>query len=72
VGRVPPGALLGLWSGGTSCFYEGHIYFERNTDTRQNIYFGRKFAWLKYFTYHLVPVPALNYKQRMLSLTDWR
>jgi hypothetical protein len=33
-----------------------------------NIYFSRHFAWLKYFTYHLlVPVLAPNYKQHILS-----
>jgi hypothetical protein len=25
------------------------------------------FAWLKYFTYHFVPVLAPNYKQHILS-----
>jgi hypothetical protein len=37
-------------------------------DARQNIYFGRHFAWLKYFTYHLqlVPVLAPNCKQHIL------
>jgi hypothetical protein len=30
-------------------------------------YFDRHFAWLKYFTYHLQPVLALNYKQHILS-----
>jgi hypothetical protein len=39
---------------------------------RQNIYFGRHFAWLKYFTYHLVPVPAPNYKQHILLLAEVR
>jgi hypothetical protein len=34
---------------------------------RQNIYFGRHFARLKYFTYHLVPVLAPNCKQHILS-----
>jgi len=47
--------------------YEGHIYFVLNMDARYNIYFGRHFAWLKYFTYHLVPVLAPNYKQHILS-----
>jgi hypothetical protein len=28
---------------------------------RYIIYFGRHFAWLKYFTYYLVPVLAPNY-----------
>jgi hypothetical protein len=30
-------------------------------------YFDRQFAWLKYFTYHLVPVLAPSYKQHILS-----
>jgi hypothetical protein len=28
---------------------EGRIYFEQNMGARQNIYFGKHFAWLKYF-----------------------
>jgi hypothetical protein len=32
-----------------------------------NIYFDRLFAWLKRFTYHLVPVLAPNCKQHILS-----
>jgi hypothetical protein len=48
------------------------IYFERNMGARQNIYFGRHFAWLKYFTYHLVLVLATNYKQHTLSLAEVR
>jgi hypothetical protein len=32
-----------------------------------NIYFDRHFAWLKYFTYHLIPVLAPNYKQLIMS-----
>jgi hypothetical protein len=28
---------------------------------------GRQFCWLKYFTYHLVPALAPNYKQHILS-----
>jgi hypothetical protein len=43
------------------------IYFERNIGARQNIYFGRHFAWLKYFTNRLVPVLAPNYKQYILQ-----
>jgi hypothetical protein len=35
-------------------------------DARQNVYFGRHVAWLKYFTYHLVPVLAPNCKQHIL------
>jgi hypothetical protein len=29
-------------------------------------YFGTNFAWLKYFTYRLVPVLAPDYKQHIL------
>jgi hypothetical protein len=32
-----------------------------------NIYFGRHFDWLKYFTYHLISVLAPNHKQHILS-----
>jgi hypothetical protein len=52
--------------------YDGHIYYERNMGTRCNIHFGRHFAWLKYFTYHLVPVLAPNYKQHILLLAEVR
>jgi hypothetical protein len=54
-------------SGLASFFYEEHIYFERNIDAGRNIYFGKHFAWLKYFTYQLVPILAPNYKQNILS-----
>jgi hypothetical protein len=36
------------------------------------IYFGNRFAWLKYFPYHLVPVLAPNYKQHILSPAEVR
>jgi hypothetical protein len=39
---------------------------------KTNIYFGRQFAWLKYFTYHLLPVLAPNYKQHILSPAEVR
>jgi hypothetical protein len=45
VGPAPGGAVGSL--GGTSCLYEGNIYFERNMGTRQNICFGWHFTWLK-------------------------
>jgi hypothetical protein len=48
------------------------IDFERNMGARQNIHFGKHFAWLKYFTYHLVPVLAANYKQHILSVAKVR
>jgi hypothetical protein len=34
--------------------------------------FKRHFAWLKYFTYHLVPVLAPNCKQHILSPAEVR
>jgi hypothetical protein len=34
---------------------------------REITYFGRHFAWLKYFIYRLVSVLAPNYKQHILS-----
>jgi hypothetical protein len=34
---------------------------------QDKIYFGRHFAWLKYFTYHLQLVLAAKYKQHILS-----
>jgi hypothetical protein len=53
--------------GGSSCLYQRYIYFDRNTDALLSTYFGRHFAWLKYFTYHLVPILAPNYKHGILS-----
>jgi hypothetical protein len=50
---------------GMSCLYDGHVYLDEIWT--QNLYFGRHFAWLKYFTYHLVPVLAPNNKQHILS-----
>jgi hypothetical protein len=49
--------------------YEGYIYFELNMSARQDTYFDRHFAWLKYITYHLLLVPILapNYKVHSLS-----
>jgi hypothetical protein len=39
---------------------------------RQNIYFERHVASLKYFTYRLGPVLAPNYKQHILSPAEVR
>jgi hypothetical protein len=61
-----PGALLFLWGGGR-LVYMRDIYFERNINARQNVYFVRRFAWLKYFYHSVVPVLAPNYKQYILS-----
>jgi hypothetical protein len=58
----PQGTLLVLW--GARVVRMRDIYFERNMGARQTIYFGRQFACLKYFTYHLLLVAVLapNYK----------
>jgi hypothetical protein len=60
-----------LWSAppprGGHCWYKGHIYLKYEHNIKY-IYFGRHFAWLKYFTYQLVPIQAPNYKQHILLL----
>jgi phage FluMu gp28-like protein len=38
----------------------------------QNIYFGKDFAWLKYFTCLSVSVQAPNYNQHILSPAEVR
>jgi hypothetical protein len=53
----PLRVVLALWGERVVCMKD--IYFERNMGERQNIYFSRHFAWLKYFTYRLVPVLAV-------------
>jgi hypothetical protein len=40
--------------------------------SKVNYIFGRHFARLKYFTYHLVPVLAPNYKQYILLPAEVR
>jgi hypothetical protein len=40
-----------LWSSGGTNMYEGYIYFELNMSARQDTYFDRHFAWLKYKYY---------------------
>jgi hypothetical protein len=52
--------------------HEEHIYFEQNMGERKNIYFGRHFACLKYFTYHLLLVPLLAQKQHILLPDKFR
>jgi predicted neutral ceramidase superfamily lipid hydrolase len=37
----------------------------------KNIYFGRHFAWLKYFTFCLVPALTPNYMQHVLSVANY-
>jgi hypothetical protein len=43
------------------------IFIFNEIRAQGEIYFGRHFSWLKYFTYHSVPVLAPNYKQHILS-----
>jgi hypothetical protein len=64
---APPGGRRWSSGGRASCSYAEHIYFERNMGAKWNIYFGKHFAWFKYFTYQLVPALAPNYKQHNLS-----
>jgi hypothetical protein len=65
-GSLTVGHSLGPQAG-RELLYDGHIYLERHVDARYNIYFGRHFAWLQYFTYQLVPVLAPNCKQLILT-----
>jgi hypothetical protein len=53
--------------GRASLLYEGHLFRTKYERKVKYVYFGRHFAWLKYITYRLVPVPAPNYKHRTLS-----
>jgi hypothetical protein len=48
------------------------ILYEMWVQDKVIIYFGNRFAWLKYFTCRLVPVLAPNYKQDILSLAEVR
>jgi hypothetical protein len=63
---------VGLPRRALELFYENYIYFELNMDSRKRIYFGKRFAWLKYFTYRLEPVLAPNSKQHILSSAEVR
>jgi hypothetical protein len=66
---APPWGGLLVLAGRERVVCMRDIYCERNMGLRWNTYFGRHFAWLKYFTYHLVLVTTQNYKQHILSLT---
>jgi hypothetical protein len=66
VGRPPRGRSWSLVKG-REFFYERRIYYETNMGARQNIYFGRHFACLKYFTYRLVPDWLLTISSTFLS-----
>jgi hypothetical protein len=63
-GAPPEGAVGPLV--GASCLCEGHIILNKIWKQDKIILAGN-FAWFKYFTYHLVPVLAPNYKQHILS-----
>jgi hypothetical protein len=63
----PPGTLLALWEGRVVCMRYLFILDEIWTQDKIYIYFCRHFAWLKYFTYQLLPILAPNYKQHNLS-----
>jgi hypothetical protein len=49
----PPGWYWSSGGGGGNCLYEGHLYLTKY-GRKINCNFGRHFAWLKCFTYHLV------------------
>jgi len=57
--------VLKLW-GQVVCMRD--IFILNEIWAQDKIYFGKHFAWLKYFTYHLLLVPVLapNYKQHIL------
>jgi hypothetical protein len=56
----------GLMGGGEQELFVYGTYLFLTKYRRQIIYIGRHFAWLTYFTYHLVPVLAPNYNQHIL------
>jgi D-alanyl-lipoteichoic acid acyltransferase DltB (MBOAT superfamily) len=53
------------WGGGS--YMRDVLILNEIWAQHKKTYLGRHFAWLKYFTYHLVPVLAPNYKQHILS-----
>jgi hypothetical protein len=57
--------VLVLWGARVVCMRG--IFILNEIWAQDKIYFGKHFAWLKYFTYRLVPVLAPNYKQHILS-----
>jgi hypothetical protein len=59
------GALI-LWGAWFDCI-RGIFILNEIWAQSKNIYFDSHFAWLKYFTYHLVSVLDPNYKQYILS-----
>jgi hypothetical protein len=61
VGRVPRGVPFVLWGGGELIVWGTYLFW-----MKYGFKVKRPFAWLKYFTNHLVPVVAPNYKQHIL------
>jgi hypothetical protein len=67
-GTPLPGGAVGPFSGGGGLAHcKRGIYFELIISAGWNIYFDMHLAWLKCFTYHLVPVLSPNYTQHILS-----
>jgi hypothetical protein len=61
VGRVPPGDAVSSLGEGRLVYMIG-IFILNGMWAQDKMYFGWHFAWVKYFTYHLVvPVLAPNY-----------
>jgi hypothetical protein len=69
--RPAKGALFVLWGTRVVCT-RGIFILNEIWAQDKNIYFGKHFDWLKYFTYHLVLVLAPNYKQHILSPAEVR
>jgi hypothetical protein len=65
VRRTPMEDCLSCGGARVVCMMDIFIFNE--IWARDKIYFGRHFAGLKYFTHHLVPALAPNYKQHIFS-----
>jgi hypothetical protein len=59
---LPPGGGRCWSSWGARIVCVRDIFILNETLAQHKTYFGRRFAWLTYFTYHLAPVLAPNYK----------
>jgi hypothetical protein len=69
VGSATRGALLVLWGERVVCMRD---IFILNEVWKQHKTFLKHFAWMTYFTFHLVTVLAPNYKQHILSSAKLR
>jgi hypothetical protein len=63
---APPGGADGPHVGRELIVW-GIYMFSMKYECKVKYTFWQTFAWLKYFTYQLVPVLAPNYKQHILS-----